>query len=74
MVCYGTGMLGTGMDVVPNLPKCPVPVLLSCRTYQVSCTGIDVPNLPKCPVPEFCNGTGGTGIHIVPDLPKSPVS
>ena len=30
---------GTGIDVVPNLPKCPVP-------------GIDVvPNLPRCPVP-----------------------
>ena len=41
------------VDVVPNLPKCPVPVLMSYRSYQkVSGTGIDVvPNLPKCPVP-----------------------
>ena len=62
-VCIGTG--GTGIHVVPNLPKCPVPVLMSYRTYrsvryrywcteltEVSGTGIDVvPNLPKCPIP-----------------------
>ena len=28
-VRYGTGIIGTGMDAVPNLPKCPVPVLMS---------------------------------------------
>ena len=47
-------MSGTGIDVVPNLPKCPVPVLMLCRTYriEVSGTGIDVvPNIPKCPAP-----------------------
>ena len=33
-VRYGIGILGIGMDVVPNLPKCPVPVLMSYRTYQ----------------------------------------
>ena len=57
-------MSGTGIDV-PNLPKCPVPVLMSYQTYrsvryryvfrteltEVSGTGIDAPNLPKCPVP-----------------------
>ena len=32
-------MSGTGIDVIPNLQKCPVPV------FDV------VPNLPKCPVP-----------------------
>ena len=36
---FGTGILGTGMDVVPKLPKCLVPVLMSVR------------NLRKCPVP-----------------------
>ena len=60
-----TGNGGTGIEVVPNLPKCPVPVLMSYRTYQsvryrywcraeltkVSGTGIDVPKLRKCPVP-----------------------
>ena len=30
----GTGMPGTGMDVVPKLPKCPVPVLTSYRSYR----------------------------------------
>ena len=25
---------GTGIDVVLNLPKCPVPVLMSYRTYR----------------------------------------
>ena len=56
---------GTGIGVIPNLPKCPVPLLMSYRTYrsvryrywcctevtEVSGTGIDVPSLPKSPVP-----------------------
>ena len=60
-----TEVSGTGIDVVPNLPKCPVPVFMYrtyrsvrhrywCRTEltEVSGTGIHViPNLPKCPVP-----------------------
>ena len=59
-----TEVTTTVMDV-PKLPKCPVPVLMSYRTYrsdhyrygcteltEVSGTGIEVvPNLPKCPVP-----------------------
>ena len=38
----GTG--GTGIDVVPNLPKCPVPVLMYHGTElsDVPGTGIDV--------------------------------
>ena len=28
-----TEVSGTRIDVVPNLPKCPVPVLMSYRTY-----------------------------------------
>ena len=31
-----TEVSGTGIDVVPNLPKLPVPVLMSSRTYQSS--------------------------------------
>ena len=57
---------GTCIDVVPNLPKCSVPLLMRYRAYrrvryrhyrrteltEVSGIGIDViPNLPKCPVP-----------------------
>ena len=61
-----TEVSGTGIDVVPNLPKCPVPVSISYRTYRVvryrywctelndeSDSDIDVPNLPKCLVPVF---------------------
>ena len=29
-----TGSGGTDIDIVPNLPKCPVPVLMSYRTYR----------------------------------------
>ena len=65
-----TGILGTGIDVVPNLPNVPVPVLMSHRTYRFSGTDIDaVPNLPKRPVlvrksvPVPGNGTG-TGTHL----------
>ena len=39
---------GSGIDV-PNLPKCPVPVLLY-RTYLSVRYRYYVPNLPKCPV------------------------
>ena len=51
-----TEVSGTGIDVVPNLPKRPVPVLEVYRTYRsvrhrYKSTGIDViPNLPKFPV------------------------
>ena len=48
-VRYGTGVLGTGMDVVPKLPKRPIPVLMLYRTYR---SGIYVaPNFLNCPVP-----------------------
>ena len=61
-VCTGTG--GTGIPVVPNIPKWPLPLWMYrsypsvryrywCRTEhtEVTTTGMDVPNLPKCPVP-----------------------
>ena len=37
-----TEVSGTGIDVVPNLPKCPVPVFTSYQLAEVSGTGIDV--------------------------------
>ena len=55
-------MPGTGIDAVPNLPKCPVPVLCRTEVAELSGTGKQV-----------CTGTGGTGIHIVPNLPNCPV-
>ena len=51
---------GTGINVVPNLPKCTMPVLMSYRTYRsvrhryrcrTGLTKVSVPDLPKCPVP-----------------------
>ena len=29
-----TEVYGTGIDVVPNLPNCPIPVLMTYRTYR----------------------------------------
>ena len=59
-----TEAFGTGIDVVPKLPKCPVPVLMSSRThrgvrYRYSCTEV--------------TEVSGTGIDVVPKLPKGPV-
>ena len=59
-----TQVSGRGLDMVPNFPKCPVPVSMPYQAYrsvqyrywcteitEVSSIGIDiVPNLPKCPV------------------------
>ena len=72
-----TGTAGTGIDVVPNLPNCPVPVLIS--------------NLPKCTIPVLTSHrtyrsvryrygcrtelteVSGTGIDAVPNIPKCRV-
>ena len=49
-VCIGTG--GTGIHIVPKLPKYPVPVLVSYRSYLSVRYRFDVvPNLPICGVP-----------------------
>ena len=56
-----TNVPGTGVDVVPNLPKCPVPVLEVYRNYQ------SVRHSTK-----VCTGTG-TGIDTVPNFPNFPV-
>ena len=76
-----TEVSGTGIDVVPKLPNCPVPALMLYRTTEVSTTGMKVciggtgmvivPNLPKCPVPVFMSyrtytEDSGTGIDVVP--------
>ena len=78
-VRYGTGILATGMDVVPNLPnlpKCPVPVLTSYRPYRsVRCRYWRCIELTEvfCTGTKVCTGTAGTGIDVVPNLPKFPV-
>ena len=45
-------MSGTGIDAVPKLPKCPVPVLMSYRSYRsVRYRYYVVPSIPKFLVP-----------------------
>ena len=60
-----TEVSGTGIDVVPNLPKCPVPVLLSYRTYR----SVWYRYLCRTELTE----ESGIGIDVVPNLTKSPV-
>ena len=67
-VCTGTG--GTGIHVVPNFPKCPVPVLMSYRTYRSV----------RCRYSRYRYGcrteltqVSGTGIDVVPNILKCPV-
>ena len=57
-----TEVSGTGMDVVPNLPKCRVRVWMSYRTYQSFGYGYGCrTELTK---------VSGTGVDVVPNLPK----
>ena len=84
-----TEVSGSGIDVVPNLMKFPLPVLMPYRTLR---SGTDVvPNSPKCPVPVsmlcetyrsiryryWCRielaEISGTGINAVPIFPKCVV-
>ena len=67
--------------VLPNFPKCPVPVLMLYRTYRSVRYRYYLPNSPKCPAllyrnylsgMKLCNRTSGTGIHVVRNLPKCP--
>ena len=75
-VPYGTDILNTGMDVVPNLPKCSVRVSMSYWTYRSVryrywyCT--EITEAPGTGM-KVCTGTSGTGIDIVPNLPKCAV-
>ena len=70
-----TGTAGTGIDVVPNLPKCSVPVLMSHRTYRsfwyrywcrTEHTEVSKPGT------KVCTATAGTDMAVVPNLPKFP--
>ena len=53
-----TEVSGTGIDVMPNLPKCPVPVYWCTELAEVSGTGIDV--LVPAPVPALVP----TWVHV----------
>ena len=55
-----TEVYGTGNDVVPNLSMCPVPVLMSCRTYRSEWYRyLYLAELTEVP---------GNGIDVVPNL------
>ena len=82
-----TEVSGTGIDVVPNLLKCPVTVLMLYRSYRsVRYRYESLYRYRRYRYPyrteltevsdtgmKVCTGTSGTGIHIVPNLPKCPV-
>ena len=57
-----TEVSGTGIDVVPNLPKGPERYWRCTEVVAVSGTGTGV-----------CTGTAGTGIDVIPNLPNFPV-
>ena len=72
-----TEVSGTGINVVPNLPTCPVPVWKSVPvpavpvsiSYKVSGTVMDVvPNLPNCRVPVLMSYWTYGSVHPVPLL------
>ena len=75
-VRHGTGIFGTGMDVVPNLPKCPVPVLTSYQTYRSVRYRYDSLyryRRYRYPYRTELTEVFGSGINVVPNLPMRPV-
>ena len=71
-----TEVSGTGIDVVPKLPKCPVPVLMLYRTYRSVLYRYE--SLYRYRRYRYgyrteLTGVSGTGIDVVPNLPKCPV-
>ena len=70
-----TEVSGTGIDVVPNLPKCPVPVLMY-RNYQSILYRYEsLYRYRRYRYPRLTELTevSGDGIDVVPKLPKCPV-
>ena len=85
-VRYVAGVLGTGMDVeltevaiagidvAPNLPKCPVPVLKLYRNYRsvrYRYESLYRYRRYRYPCGTELNKVSSTGIDVVPNLPKS---
>ena len=79
-----TEVSGTGIDVVPKLPKCPVPVLMLYRTYRsvrYRYEGLYRYRRYQYPYRTELTEVSGTGIDVVPNLcidvvpnlPKCPV-
>ena len=66
---------GTDIDVVPNSPKCPIPVLMLYRSYRsvwYRCESLYRYRRYRCPCTELTE-VSGTGMHVVPNVPKSPL-
>ena len=66
----------SGIDVVPNLPKCPVPVLMLCRSYRS--VQYRYESRYRCHRYRYSYRTeltevSGTAIDIVQNSPKCPV-
>ena len=71
-----TEMSGTDIDVAPNLPKCPVPVLMLYRNYQgvrYRYESLYRYRRYRYPCRTELTEVSGTGIDVVPHLPKRPV-
>ena len=71
-----TEMSGTGIDVAPNLPKCPVPVLMLYRTYRsvrYRYESLYRYRRYRYPYRTELTEVSGTGVDVVPNLPECPV-
>ena len=79
-VRHGTGMLGTGVMlhllypsvryVVPNLPKCPLPVLMLSRTYVSVLYRYESMyryRRYRCPDRTELTEVSGTGVDVIPN-------
>ena len=69
-------MSGTGSDVVPNLPKCPVPVMMLYRTYRsvrYRYESMYRYRRYRYPYRTELTEVSGTGVDVVPKLPKCPL-
>ena len=71
-----TEVPGTGIDIVPILPKCSVPVLMLYRTYRsvrYRYESLCQYRRYQHPYRTELTEVSGTGIDVVPNLPKCPV-
>ena len=70
------GVSGTGIDLVLNLPKCPVPVLMLCRDYRsvrYRYESLYRYRRYRYPCRTELTEVSGNGIDVAPNLPKCPV-
>ena len=62
----------TSMDVVPNIPKCPIPVLIYRNNRSVR-YGHESLYRYRYPCRTELTEVSGIGIDVIPNLPKCPV-